>query len=768
MHRWLLSLSLALAGCEAAATPAIDGGAPDAAPIADGGRDAGPPPEARAAPRPYTQWVDPFIGTGGIGFNDIGSTYPGPAMPFGMVHAGPDTMGETGAPGFLHCSGYAAGDAWITGLSHTRMNGTGIVDYTAVALMPTDGMSPARTTTLGLRARKGAESERAEPGYYEVALEGGVHVELTTALHTAVHRYTFDASVAAPTVVSRLAHTAASDVTVTEGAITVVPGARELEGSVRFVGGYSGRFDGVTIYFVARFDRDFAAHGVFEGEALRAGETRASGPSGGAWVSFAPGTREARVALAISFLDVARARESLEREAADLDFDRVRAEASAAWEAELGRIEISARYERDFRLFYTALYHALLMPTLATESGGAYRGVDGAEHVADGFTYYTDFSLWDTYRTLHPLIALLDRERAAHFVRSLMAMAEAHGAYPRWPLGTGETGGMLGDPAVIVVADTWLRGARDFDLATAYALAQRSADGDPPSGGRGGVTEYLAHGFVPVEQGGSSTSRTLEYAYADGAMATMARELGLADDAARDDARAASYANTFDAARGFFLGRHRDGSFVEEARVDRWQDYYAEGNAWQYLWLAPQDVEGLVALLGGRATFLARLDEFFTERARERRGLAPPNWYWHGNEPDLHAPFLYSAVDEPDGAARWSTWARREHYREGPRGLPGNDDGGTMSAWYVFAALGFFPLAGEAGYLVGSPLVTHAVLHLPGGDVVIDAPDASERAIYVGALRANDEPIERAHLPESLLASPTTLRFDMVAAPAAR
>ncbi|MDQ3035501.1 MAG: GH92 family glycosyl hydrolase [Myxococcota bacterium] len=760
----LLLVTCGLVGCGEAAT--ID---PDAGPDA-GLADAGPPPASRPATAPLIQWVDPFIGTGGVGYNDIGSTYPGPAMPFGMIHPGPDTMNETGAPLHTHCVGYAHGDEYIRAFSHTRMNGVGIADYGAVALMPTVGMSAERTTTLGHRSHFEKASETASPGYYAVTLDNGdgeaddVRVELTTGLRAALHRYTFEAGADA-TVLLDVGH-ALQGVEIVDGAVTITPDAREFEGFVRFSGGYSGRFGGMSVYFVARFDRAFAAHGVWQAGALHEGELTRAGADVGAWARFDTSTEPVvRVAVGISFLDVARARANLEAEVSDLDFDRVRGAAEAAWESELARVELEGRDERDFRIFYTALYRTLLMPTLATESDGHYRGLDGMEHVADGFTYYTDLSLWDTYRTFHPWATLMWRERARDFVRSMMAMAEQHGSYPRWPLGVGETRGMLGDPAVIVIADTWQRGVSDFDLARAYELAVVSAEGDPASGGRGSMEPYLRLGYVPMETGGWSTSKTMEYAYADDALATIARALGHDGDAARYETRGRAYQNVFDAERGFFVGRHEDGRFQDEFDEQRWQDAYSEGNGWQYLWLAPHDLDGLAETLGGRDAALARLTRFFEESELERRTFAPPAWYWHGNEPDLHAPFVFAALGDHDGTARWASWARRTFYDDAPTGLPGNDDGGTMSAWYLFASLGLYPLAGDDDYVLGTPLWTRAVLHLEGGDLVIEAPDASAGAVYAREIAWDGTPIAPLRIEHATIAAGGTLRFEMTGAP---
>jgi predicted alpha-1,2-mannosidase len=771
MRRAVLAACIALLGC-GSPPPAPDAGPPvdagrDAPSTPDTGFDAGPPPAAMTAATPLAQWVDPFIGTGGIGYNDIGSTHPGPQWPFGMIRPGPDTANELGeASGYLHCSGYRALDEYITAFSQTRMHGVGINDYGAVALMPTIGATAERTMPNGLLSHFDDATERAAPGRYEVTLDspsfagGTIGVEITASPRVGFHRITFPSTGEAAIFVD-LAH-AHPGVEVREAGATLLPATNEIEGHVLFAGGYSDRFGGVDVHFVMRFDQRFVTDGTFEPGTLHADQTTRALPTGGVYVTFAPGS-VVRVLVAISFVDVAHARLNLDAEDHGLDFDAARADAVAEWERRLSVLELEGRSETDFRLTYTGLYHSLLMPTLATDVDGTYRGVDQEIHTVDGFTYYTDFSLWDTYRTLHSLITMIEPDTANDFVRSLVAMAEVYGSYPRWPLGTGETGGMLGDPAAIVVADSWARGVRDYDLAHAYDLFLPSADGVVTT--RGGIASYLALGWVSAEDGGSSASRTMEYAYADGALALMARELGRTEDAARFEARAQNYLHLFDPAAGYFVARRADGTFMT-VDPDEWDEGYAEGNARQYLWLAPQDLDGLASVFGGTEGALARLTAFFEASALERRSLLAPIHYWQGNEPDIHAPFLFSAWGDPDGSARWSRWVLRAFYREGPAGLPGNDDGGTMSAWLVFTELGLYPLAGTDTLLVSSPLFTRSTLHLPGGDLVIEAPDAWEHTPYVHGLTRDGVEIPRDRMTHASIASGTTLHFDLGPLPA--
>ncbi len=774
----LVLATLATIGC-VEPTPASDGGADDA-PETTGGDaaapDAAPPPRPIAARAPFIAYVDPSVGTGGLHFNDLGSVHPGPQMPFAMIRPGPDTVNAEGnAAGFTHCSGYHADDAYVSGFSHTRMHGVGINDWGVVAFMPTLGFDAATASAAGLRSHFDEAREHAEVGAYSTVLDdprfGGreIQVESTAARRAAVSRVTFpERGLGEPVdaaIVVDLGH-AEPGVTVTRGALSITPAEREVSGELTFSGGYSGRFGGQTVYFVMRFSRSFAAWGTWrpgEGGApatLGPGEERFEGASGGAFVRFdVSSEREVRVGVAISLLDVARARANLDAEASDLDFIRLRGGLEAAWEALLSRVEVEARSERDLRIFYTALYHAYFMPTLATDVDGRYRGLDGEEHEADGFTYYTDLSLWDTYRTMHPLVAWLTPSIQRDFARSLVRMGEERGTFPRWPLGSGETGGMLGDPAVIVLADSWLRGVRDFDVEAAYRVAQRSADLDAP-GGRGAMAGYLARGFVPIEESGGSASRTLEYAYADHAVAVLAEAASAHEDAARFEARARNYRNTYDPAQGFFVGRHEDGRF-EPTREDRWNDAYAEGNARQYLWLAPHDPSGLAELLGGRELALGRLRAFFEGSYAERRTPLPPGFYWQGNEPDIHAPYLFALWGAPSEGARAIAWARALHFGLGPEGLPGNDDSGTMSAWYVFSALGFFPIAGTADFVLGTPLFTRATVHLDGArTLVVEAPEASDVAIVPTRIELDGEEVGPT-LSSARLAAGGTLAFEL-------
>lgn len=686
-----------------------------------------------AAAAPYRQYVNTFIGTGGIGFG-TGSTFPGPQAPFGMARPGPDTTGPGGAPGFAHCVGYAYEDSLIYGFSQTRLHGIGIVDAGAIGLMPTrKGMTAAKTANKGRRASFSHKNEQASPGYYRVKLDDGIEAELTATDHVGWQRFTFPAEADA-TLLLDVGHTL-TDVTIIDGSLDVDVAKQEMSGFAHYKGGYSGRFGGVPVYFVARFDRAFEKSGVWKAGALAEGELSRKGGDVGAWISFdaskgdpAKATK-VTVAVGLSFVSVEGARKNLDAEAKTLDFDAARAATEAAWEDKLSRLKLEARSKRDLTIAYSALYHTLLMPTLATDVDGQYRGLDKLAHAADGYRYYTDFSLWDTYRTLHPWLTLVYPEYQRDFLRSMTAMAKENGAPPKWPLGIGETQGMVGDSAAVVFGDSVAKGLRDFDMKGAYEVLKKSALGPLPRDGRDNVDVYAAKGWIGIEEGSSSGSKTLEYAYDDFALAQVADALGEKADADLFRKRGGNWKNLWDGE--FLLARRKDGSFPRDDDKTAWQDYWAEGTTWNYTWFVPQDLPGLAEVMGGKQKFLQRIDDYFANSTCQPKSrLAPKAYYWHSNEPVLFVPWAYAELDEPARGARWVRWALADNYGDGPDGLPGNDDGGTMSAWYLFSSLGLFPRVGFTDYLVGTPLFPKATLKLPAGELTITA-GATSAVAYV-------------------------------------
>ncbi|MCY0987307.1 GH92 family glycosyl hydrolase [Nannocystis sp. ILAH1] len=715
------------------------------------------------APAPLVQHVNPFIGTGGSGYG-VGSSYPGPQVPFGLARPGPDTTLAGGfALPFSHCAGYHYDDTEVQGFSQTRMHGTGIVDYGAVRVMPTLGMSPDKTEPAGYRVALDKASETARPGYYAVTLGNGVQAELTATARVGLQRFTFPEG-QEPVVILDLAH-GLPDVDTVSGQVEVDAEAAEVRGHHHVSGGYSERFGGVKVYYALRASRPFAEFGSWNDGAPTAGAGAQEGEAVGAYLRFDPG-EPVVIAIGLSFVDAEHAAMNLDAEAPALDFVAAQTAAEAAWEQDLARVQVRGESARDFELFYTALYHVLLMPTLASDVDGSYRGLDDAVHTTDG-PYYTDFSLWDTFRTLHPLLTLLYPEYQGDMLRSLTRMAEDGGWMPRWPLGHGYTNGMDGESATVVYADSIVKGfdPDEVGLASAYAAMRETAMAPVPPGspygGRMAVDKYIELGYVPVEAGFSSSSWTLESAYNDFALAKIAEVLGEDDDAAMFAERAGYWKNVWDPAQQFLVARSENGDFVPVPDPFSWQDFYAEGNALQYTWYAPHDIEGLAEAMGGRDAALARLQQFFEDSEKEVISLMPQEYYWQGNEPDIHAPFVFSALDDHARSARWSRWVLRNRYGATPSGLPGNDDGGTMSAWLAFAAIGVFPIAGTDVYLLGSPIFSETILHLAGGDLRIVAPVTSDEAVHSAAASWQGEPLARPRLLHGDIAQGGTLQIDL-------
>lgn len=723
--------------------------------------------------------VDPIIGSGGLGYA-VGTHNPGASRPFGMVKPGPDTGIGPVQISFLNCTGYHYDQTHIWGFSHSRINGMGVPDYGAVLVSPSVGMDADKAAWAGARSLFDHAEEQAEPGYYAVTLiDPGVRAELTAGTWSARHRYSWDEPTPEATLIFNLGYGPA-DAPSTASDVEIDGAGQTLTGMMTVDGSYSKRFGGLPTYFAARVSRPVADHGVWTdlGELLP-GQSSHSGAEIGAWLSFdlsaADEPYSVELELAISYVSVEQAVANL----GELDgqsFDDTRALAREAWEDELHRVRVLGGDAAEREMFYSALYRSSLAPTTFSERGGAYRGFDGQVHQAEGFVYYSDFSLWDTYRTSHPLFNLLQRERHADMLQSLVTMAEQGGDLPKWPLGIGYTGGMVGTSADLVLADAYLKGIEGFDVDGAYAAARLHATQPVASAGRAGVEGYRAQGWVAIEDAGASASRTLEFAHADYALGRWAEALGETEDAALFSASASNWQNLWAPELEFLVGRHADGSFAVEGFDPLvWQDYFAEGTAHHYLWAAPHDAEGLAELMGGRAAARQRLADYFeTSKAFLEGGeytpLEPVPYYWQSNEPSLHDAYLFTELGDPAATQRWVAWARERWYDLGPKGLPGNDDAGTMSAWYVWAAIGLYPLPGADGYWITAPIFERVELDLsdaaaPDRRLAIIAEGAGPDAIYLASARYNGVDLERPWLTWAQIAEGGTLRVTLSDAP---
>lgn len=712
------------------------------------------------------------MGSGGFGFAH-GSAFTGACAPNGLAKVGPDTRGPHGTINFLHYSGYWYGDDKIQGFSHLHLHGTGATDYGVLGVMPTDAFDASRTTSMGYESPFAKESETSAPGTYAVTLDrGAIRAEITATTRAAHHRWTFAAGAAEGWVVLDLDHHLNSG-SVADAELALDPAAQRITGRLRSIGGMSGGFGGYDVFFAARTRQPWTAAQVWSGGAAPADGTAASGQQVGAALRFdvATGT-PVELQVGLSLVSPEDAAANLEAELPGWAFEDTRAATAAAWKALLATVLVEGGTADERTTFYSSLYHAFLMPTVMSDVDGSYRYA-GQILRAEGFRFVSDLSLWDTYRTLHPLYSLLAPREALDSVASLSAMALASGFFPRWPIATGEAGTMIGASAEIVLADAYVKGITAFDAESAYAILRAAAmDPTPPAGGRGGrndVEGYLQYGFVPANAG-RSVSKTTEFAHDDFGLAQLAGALGHADDAAALLERSRGYRQLFDPETGFLRGKLPDGSWaIEDFDPLEWNDDYVEANAWHSLWMAAHDLDGFAELFGGKPAMVEKLNLFFEmaqadyEATIDDEGARslPRPYYWHGNEPDIHAAYLFAQAGRPDLTQKWVRWIMANLHGPGPDGLAGNDDGGTLGAWYVFSALGFYPLPGSDRYIVGTPLFTKARIAVAGGEFVIEAPEASARNLYVQAVTLDGVPLATPELRHADLTAGRVLRFEM-------
>ncbi len=718
-----------------------------------------------SAPSPLDS-VDPRIGTGGRYFG-YGAAFAGASLPFGMAKAGPDTSEENGVSGFHHFSGYHAEDTLIQGFSQVHISGTGAVDYGALLLQPAAGFDVSRSFESGYRLRFSKSNEILKPGYYRVTFDDPqIQVEVGASARCSAYRITYPEELPERWLILDLSH-ALPDCRVEDASFQVADGA--VTGWVHYRGALTGRSGGFRLYFKMILDAPIQEQVGWNGRELFPAAASLSGPDIGVALRLG-GARTVQARFGLSYVDEKGAADNLAREMPDWDFDAVVNAAGNAWAALLERVEVEGGTPETRTMLYTALYHAFLHPTLATDGDGRYRGFDKQIHTAEGFVYYTDFSLWDTYRTEHPLLSLLLPGRARDMVRSLLIMAEQGGALPRWPAGLGDSGSMIGTPADIVIADSFLKGITDFDVERALFFILDHAENDRP-GGRTGIDDYLSLGYVACDRHDGGAALTLEFAIADGAIANLLEALGK-PDVEKFRARGRSYQNLFDETTRFLRGRRADGGWMESDAefdpLDTFARCYVEGDAWQYTFLAPHDPEGLRDLFGSPESFAEKLEAFFAtpEPDNPLAEFLPRSYYWPGNEPNIHAAYLFDVAGRPDRTQFWSREVGRRFYTAGPEGIPGNDDLGTMSAWLFFTAAGFYPLAGTERYLLGSPWFDRMTIHLENGRRFVVRADMAAEKIYIRRARLGGQDLPNPWLRHADIAAGGTLVLEMSATPA--
>ena len=724
------------------------------------GDDAVPPPAVVDVtdPLPY---VDPRIGTGGLGFG-YGSCFVGAVVPHGLVKLGPDTSGPYGTIAFMHYAGYFAEDDHIQGFSHLHLHGAGATDYGVLSVMPTLAFDPAKHGVADYAARFAKTDEVAAAGKYQVTLGSGIVAELTATPRAGVHRYTLPSAGA---LVIDLAK-ALEGGSVDDAALDIT--GTELTGHLHHIGGMSGGFGGYTLYFAIQAPQ-MTGHTVWSATApASTTATTASGTGVGAALAVPAGA--STLAVGVSFVSIAGARANLAAEVGAKDFDAVVAAARAGWTERLATVAISAT-EVDARIFYTSLYHAFLMPTVIDDADGTYQLAGQPVARATGYHQMSDMSLWDTYRTVAPLYSWLAPASARDQARSLLGFGDGLGAFPRWPIAIGESGTMLGASAEVAVADAVARGhVAMSELGDTYARMRAAAvDTVAPPGGRGGrgdVQGYLTLGYVPRDQVGRSASATTEYAQDDFALAQLATAAGHPDDAALLIERSHGWRKLYDPAVGFVRGKNADGTFPTGAFDPlAMADDYAEANAWQSLWMTGiHDPEGMTAIFGSTQAALDKLTSFFElaktdlETADASAANVPRPYYWHGNEPDLNAAALFAQLGRPDLAQQWTRWIEDNLYTDQPDGVAGNDDGGTLGAWYVLNALGVYPVAGSDRWIVVAPRFGKATVAVGGHTLQIVADGAG---MYVQAVELDGVAVTTTTLTQAQLDGASTLHFTM-------
>lgn len=690
-------------------------------------------------------YASPLMGTGGFAYFH-GAAFPGACVPHGLVKVGPDTRGaQYGDLRFIHYSGYWAGDDTAMGFSHLHLHGTGATDYGALILQPVTSADASVLARDVYQSRFSKKSELATPGSYAVTLaKWNVKAELTASTHAAHHRYTFSDG-DTPRVVLDLGR-ALPPGKLTEQTFTPLD-ATTLRGSFRLAGQMSDGFGGNLVFFELRTNRPYTV-------------TQTSADGHVVLLSFDPGA-PVEVLVGLSLVSAAGATANLAAEFPGFDFEAHRTQAQDAWRARLSRARVFGGSEADRATFYSALRLSSLMPTVISDVDGAYVFGGSAGTVPPGESMLSDFSLWDTYRTVHPLYALLDERTARDSVHSLLRMAAQGRGLPRWPMGTGESATMEGAPADIVFADAVLRDVPGVDAEAAWQQASSEALGTPAHGSRASMGSYATSGFMPLEESRRSVGITVEYAHADFALANLGRKLGHLEQAELLEQRSRGWRKLFDPATGVLRAHHLDGTLVNEPYSLTSWDHYAEANALQTTFMPLWDATAFDTLFGSREAFLSALTDFFeaappeeaealTQPTYELRYL-PRNHYWPSNEPDIHAPFLFARAGRPELTAKWSDWARDTYFSSAPNGVPGNDDGGTLGSWFVFAAAGIYPVPGTSSWLIGSPLFPKLELTLPTGVFTIEAQGVSTENLYVQSATLNGARLDSAEFTQAAL-----------------
>lgn len=745
----------------------------------------------------FADYVNPFIGT-----DFFGHTFPGTALPYAMVHLSPDVNTQ----GWTYCAGYNYSENSIMGFSHTHWSGVGMVNGGEVLLMPTAGNKlktipgSVENPKEGYRSGFDHSDEIASPGYYSVILKDyNIKAELTSTQRAGFHRYTFPKTENARIILD-LGHQIGNNSSADLSELKILN--NNLIEGVKSSG--LGK-----VYFVAEFSKQFAYYGTFDND-LKTPESGGSiwpykngevGKNIGAFVTFRTLENEQiLVKVGISYTSIEGARMNLRTEVPDWDFNKVRNDAHDIWNKELSRIKIEGATDHQKEVFYTALYHSLLAQYISQDVDGKYMGSDKKVHEANGYDFYGSFSCWDTYRTQHPLLTLIAPDHVNDFIRSIAAKTRDYGWLPAQHFLNVYGEAMVGDHLIPIIVDAYMKGYRDFDVDFLYASMRKKALEEPKlpvplSAGRSGLRYYMELGYTPVDKVTESVPNTLELSYDDWCIAQLAKELGKDDDYKMFMKRASNYKNLWDTQTQFMRPKKSDGSWLEDLNTleqeivkegehsyYRYFDpllvgrcpnrYYTESNAWQYIWSVQHDVQGLINLFESNKAFTSKLDTFFDMSPN----ITPPKYvgvvgtigqYVHGNQPSHHVAYLYNYAGEP-----WKTQYRvrqicEELYRIGPGGLCGNEDMGSLSSWFVFSSMGFYPVTpGSTSYTIGTPLFGKVEINLVKGKTfTIQALNNSRNNKYIQSATLNSKALNRTWITQDEITDGGSLIFQMGSEP---
>lgn len=701
----------------------------------------------------YTQYVNPFIGT-----DFTGNTYPGAQAPFGMVQLSPDN----GLPGWDRISGYFYPDSTIAGFSHTHLSGTGAGDLYDISFMPVTLPYKEAEAPLGIHSKFSHDDESATAGYYRVLLKDyNIHVELTATERCGIQRYTFPEARAA--IFLNLKKAMNWDFT-NDTQVEIVDSVT-IQG-YRFSDGWARD---QHIYFRTRFSKPFTSVQIDTTAIIKDGDH-----IGAATIArFDFDTQKDEqiiVSTAISGVSTEGAAKNLLAEVPDDNFDKYRNLTRDNWNRQLSKIEIVSNNTDDKVNFYTALYHSMIAPTIYSDVDGTYYGPDKKTHKTDGWVNYSTFSLWDTFRSAHPLFTYTEPERANDMVKSFIAFYEQNKRLPVWNFYGSETDMMIGYHAVPVIVDAYLKGITNVDPEKALEACIATANIDNYRG----IGVYKKLGYVPYNIADSynaenwSLSKTLEYAYDDYCIAKMAEKMGKKEIADEFYKRSLNYKNLYNPATSFMQPKDDKGNFIKNFSPDEYTPHICESNGWQYFWSVQQDIDGLIALTGGKERFAQKLDSMFTYHPSADDELpifstGMIGQYAHGNEPSHHVIYLYNAVEQPWKTQQYAAKVMHELYQNSPAGLCGNEDCGQMSAWYVFSAMGFYPVDPVSGkYEIGTPLFPEMQMHLSNGNTfTVLAPTVSKENIYIQAVKLDGKPYSKSYITHEQIMEGATLEFEM-------